>query len=451
MTSARSGEWMDTAPYLSSMDFRQFRLRVSTQRYYSREYLERERNNLWMRVWQIAGRADDIPEVGDRMEYRVLDQSWVLMRGKDRKIRGFVNACRHRGNRLCSGKSHGSLLTCPYHNWTFGLDGTLVAVAKPDYKGTVEEFVGPKEGLGLIQVPVEVFGGFIFLNPDRNAAPLCEFLGEAADALAPYHLEELTPVGVNVRERVNCNWKVIMDAFGEGYHTQGVHRELINVVDLSKERFHAYGDHGVATVPFGAPDLAEGGAERAVEAIMNLPIGNFPGLADALPRFAASVPRYRGQDGRLALPPGVTARSMLQEAVRETYTTKGLDVSGLTDSQMIDYQFWLLFPNVFLQICAGECTTIIAEPDPDGDPNRCFWRVMTLQWRPSEERSKLRTEFTQIAEGDHFPYFLALEQDYRQMAIQQDGLRNRSLESLVLTKQEPRVAHFHASLDSWVE
>ena len=136
MQTTLPGERMDSAPFVKDLDFTPFRMRVSTDRYHSREFHEREREKLWMRVWQVAGRAEDIPEAGDWMEYRIFDQSFVLVRGRAGEIRGFVNACRHRGNAFCEGKGHAARFTCPYHNWSYGLDGQLLAVAKPDFDGT---------------------------------------------------------------------------------------------------------------------------------------------------------------------------------------------------------------------------------------------------------------------------------------------------------------------------
>ncbi|MFV8817594.1 aromatic ring-hydroxylating oxygenase subunit alpha [Haliea sp. E17] len=451
MSEPKAGSWMDTEPYLAQMDFGGFRREVSTERYRSAQYQVRERQSLWMRVWQIAGRADEIPAAGDWTEYRLFDQSWLLVRGRDGGVRGFVNACRHRGNRLCAGSGHSSLFLCPYHNWSFGLEGQLLAVAKPDFEGSVEDFVGHSEDLGLVEVPVETFAGFIFLNPDPGCEPLSAFLGDAAGALAAYPLDQMIPVGINVRERIECNWKVIMDAFGEGYHTQGVHKELIGVVDLQKERYRHYADHCVSTTPFGQPDFENLDTVVAVEVILNIPTSHFPGMARALPRFSALVDNYRDRQGIPRLPAGVSVKSLLQQAVRATLTEDGVDVSQLTDRQMIDYQFWLFFPNVFIQVCAGEATIIIAEPDPDGDPNRCYWRVMALQCLPQAERAGNRAALEVVVEGEHYPYFLALEQDFQQMAIQQSGLRNEGLQHLVLTRQEPRVSHFHTALDRWVQ
>jgi phenylpropionate dioxygenase-like ring-hydroxylating dioxygenase large terminal subunit len=443
MTTMRPGEFIDSGPLISEIDFSEVNLKLSTDRYRSREYHERERKRLWMKVWQIAGRADELPQKGDWKTYQLFDQSFLIVRGKDNHIRGFVNACRHRGNQLCRGKGSAARFTCPYHKWSYGLDGQILAVSRPDFNGTIEDFVGPKDSLGLVEVPVECFAGFIFLNPDRDAPPLEDFLGDAAAVLEAYRIDEMVPVGMNVREQIACNWKVVMDAFQEGYHVQAVHPELVQFMDMSRERFSPIGRHGATTVPFAA--------DNNVEKIRALPAANFPGVAEIRPRFDELVEACRQTDGSLAFGEGISPRSLLQQAARERLIAKGLDVSGLTDNQLSDYQFWAFFPNVFLQLGAGEATVIIAEPDPDGDPNRCVWHAAAYLWLPPEQRAKQRTEVTEVPEGEHFPYFLALEQDYRQMELQQLGLRNLGLESLQLTKQEPRVAHLHAMLDQWLE
>src|SRR5438105_2114774 len=123
MTIHKPGRFVDEAPHITQIDFSGFRMRVPTERYYSEDYAKREREKLWMRAWQFVGRADDIGEPGDWIEHRLFDQSYVLVRGRDGKIRAFVNACRHRGNAFCQGKGKSARFTCPYHNWSYGLDG----------------------------------------------------------------------------------------------------------------------------------------------------------------------------------------------------------------------------------------------------------------------------------------------------------------------------------------
>lgn len=450
MATARPGDVFEVSPLIPEIDYGALKRRISTDRFHSREYAERERDQLWMKVWQIAGREDELPETGDWMEYRIYNQSFVLARGRDGVIRGFVNACRHRGNAFCHGRGKSARFTCPYHNWSYGLDGKLLAVAQPDYEGPVEEFVGEKAELGLIEVPVECFAGFIFITPDREAAPLRDFFGEAYDILAAYHMEEMVPAGMNVREPIRCNWKVVMDAFYESYHVQAVHPELIPLMDLSRERYGNFGRHGATSAPFQeAPPGAS--PEEQVAAFRGLPEPNFPGLAEVFPLYDELVDRYRGPDGKLTFPEGVTGKGLLQQAVREHLTSKGLDVSDLTDRQLSDFQFWSVFPNVYIQLRAGESTVIIARPHPDGDPNRCTWHVCHYIWFPPEKREEMRVEVTEIPEGGHIPYFLALEQDFSQMEDQQLGLRNTTLEYMALTRQEPKVAQFHTALDEWYE
>lgn len=449
MATARPGEAIDKGLLIAEIDFGAFGMRVSTERYHCADYHRRERERLWMRAWQAAGRADDISEAGDWMEYRLFDQSFLLVRGRDGRVRGFVNACRHRGNALCEGKGRSARFTCPYHNWSYGLDGKLLAVAKPDFAGSLEDFVGAKDELGLVEVPTECFAGFVFLNPDRQAAPLAEFLGEVAELLAPYRLEEMVPVGLNVREMLECNWKVVMDAFQEGYHIQAVHPELIAAMDESRERYGFFGDHSVATGPFGAANLEAFGPEQQAESIRGLP-ATFPGVAEVLPRFEALLDTYRRADGALDLPEGVTGRLLLQQATRETLGAKGLDVSGLTDTQMSDNHFHLVFPNLFMTVRAGEATVILSTPHPDGDPGHCHWLVQNLMWLPPEVRGAKREPLRDMADGEHFPYFLALEQDWEMMQRQQRGLRNAGLHHMALTRQEVRLAYYHSVLDTWV-
>lgn len=450
MDNDKPGRAVDEGPLIADIDFSDFRMRVPTDRYYARDFARREHERLWLRTWQVVGRCDDIPETGDWFEYRLLDQSWILVRGRDAKIRGFVNACRHRGNAFCQGKGRSARFNCPYHNWSYGLDGKLLAAARPDFGGTLEEFVGDKEDLGLIEVPVDSFGGFIFLNPDRDAAPLADYLGEAIGLLAPYRIEEMIPYGFNVREAIDCNWKVIMDAFQEGYHIQGVHPELVPAMDESRERYRFYGDHSVATAPFGASNMADTSLDQQIATIHALP-GTFPAIADSLPRFDELVNGYRDGNGRLPSADQVPLRALLQQAMRESWTAKGLDVNRLTDNQLSDNHFWILFPNFFLTIHAGEATMIMSFPHEDGDPNRCYWHVQNLQWFPSDRRAATRTPLTTVPEGEHYPYFLALEQDWEQMQHQQRGLRNTTQTFQTLTRQEVRLAHYHATLSSWVE
>lgn len=447
MNQIAPGEWVKSTVPLNELDFNKLNLKISTDRYYSPEIQERERSLVWMKVWQIVGRADELPNAGDWKVYSVFDQSFVIVRGRDEKIRGFVNACRHRGNVICEGKGNAKRFTCPYHLWTFGIDGKLQGVGRPDLVGPID-----KATHGLVKVPVGTFAGFIFLNPDQNAKPLAEALGQAViDGLSPYKLAEMTPVGMDVREELNCNWKVVMDAFSEGYHIIGVHPELLSVIDLQagNSRHGVYGDHGMAVSPFEVKNTENCSVEHQVQGVRDLP-GTFPTVAEVLPLFEEMINGYRDVGGAVQFPEGVTVRTILQQATRQTLTLKGLDVSGLSDDQMGDSQGWFLFPNFFMTIRAGEATTIMAFPHPSGDPNRCIWHVTAYAWLPPAFRQDYRAELVEVKESGSYPYFLALQQDYDQMQRQQIGLRNQGMAHISLIREEVSIARFHAVLDKYL-
>lgn len=443
----RPGEWVDTGVALADIPADAYRMRIPTDRYTSPDIQAQEREKIWLRVWQVAGRVDDIPAVGDWKEYKIFDQSFVLVRGKDEKIRGFVNACRHRGNVLCTGRGNAKRgILCQYHLWSYDLDGALKGILREGSQGDIG-----KDDLSLVPVSVETFAGFIFVNPDPDAAPLAEFLGEGLpELLAPYRLDEMVTV-LDVRESVNCNWKVVMDAFEEGYHINGIHPELLRVImiDPKTVRYRFFENHSVSVAPFDVANADKFSAEEQVEGIHGLP-ETFPSVAMVLPRFDELVAGFRGADDALSFPEGVTARTLLQQATRDTLTGMGLDVSGLTDAQMSDNHGWVLFPNFFMTIRAGEATTIMATPHPDGDPNKCVWHISSFMWLPQEQRDVYRAKPVEVEEPGSFKYFLALQQDYEQMPRQQRGLRSDGLDYMALVKEEIVIAHYHSVVDRYL-
>jgi phenylpropionate dioxygenase-like ring-hydroxylating dioxygenase large terminal subunit len=369
----------------------------------------------------------------------------VIVRGNDEKLRGFVNACRHRGNILCNAPTGNAKrgFLCQYHLWSYDLEGRLRGMLRENLAGPID-----KAANSLLEVLVDTFAGFIFLNPDPNAAPLHEFLGpEVVELLAPYHLEQMVTV-MDVREPLDCNWKVVMDAFEEGYHVNGIHPQLLSVleIDPTTARFQFFDNHSVAVAPF---EVKGASPEKQVQGIMDLP-ETFPSTAAVLPRFEELVAPYRGEDGSIDFPDGVTARVLLQQATRDTLTGMGLDVGGLTDSQMSDNQGWVLFPNYFMTVRAGECHVIMAVPHPDGDPNRCIWHVSSHMYLPPEHRGAFKADLIEVEQPGSYKYFEALQQDYEQMPRQQKGLRNKRLDHMSLVREEVVIGHYHSVIDRYM-
>jgi nitrite reductase/ring-hydroxylating ferredoxin subunit len=439
------GEWVDNATGLDALRPDQYEFRIPTERYVSPEFVAREREAIWMKIWQVVGRADELVKAGDWKVYKIFDQSFIVVRGKDDKVRGFVNACRHRGNVLCqaaSGNAKRGFL-CQYHLWSYDLEGKLKGMLREALAGPID-----KDEHGLIEVSVDTFGGFLFLNPDPNAEPLADFIGaEVTELLAPYHLDEMVTV-MDVTEAVDCNWKVVLDAFQEGYHIDGIHPQLLQVINIDPKtsRYKFFDKHSVSMAPF---DVVGADAENQVAGIMALP-ETFPSTVAVLPRFQELVAEYRDEAGTLNFPEGVTARVLLQRATRDTLTGMGLDVSGLTDAQMSDNHGWVLFPNCFMTIRAGEATIVMAVPHPDGDPNRCIWHVASYMWLPDEFKAGFTAAPIVVDEPGSYKYFEALHQDYVQMPRQQIGLRNTALEYMALAKEEVVIAHFHSVVDKYL-
>ncbi|HMP55178.1 MAG TPA: aromatic ring-hydroxylating dioxygenase subunit alpha [Novosphingobium sp.] len=424
-------------------------MRISTDRYRCPDFQARERETIWMKVWQYAGRADELPEPGDWKEHTIFDQSYVIVRGKDGALRGFVNACPHRGNKLCvGGQGRAPALRCPFHNWTFELDGRLRAIARGDLVGPVD-----KAGLGLLPISVDTWAGFIFMNPDPDARPLGDYLGQdVMDYLAPYHLEDMIPVGMNLREDLECNWKVVVDAFQEGYHIQGVHPQMADVIqlDAGKSEFNHFGDHHLSVSPFEAADVRGLTPEQSIAALKDKLPATYHGAAEIMPLFDRMVESVRNGQGEIVLADGVTVHTLLERATRELFAAKGLDVSGLCDQQMTYHYGWLLFPNFFISVRVGEATLIAPVPHPSGDPNRCIWEVVRLAWVPQEARAKVRAPLLRVDPPGSFEYFLVLQQDYEAMPRTQLGLRNTALRYVTAGSEEGLVVKFHREIDKYV-
>lgn len=454
MTTAEATQYIDQERKAASfryhdLPYDEASMRVSTDRYYATDFQTKERETIWMKVWQYAGRADELARPGDWKEHRIFDQSYVIVRGKDGDLRGFVNACPHRGNKLCVGeKGSAPAFVCPFHNWSFELNGKLRGIARADLVGPVD-----REGLGLIPVQVDTWAGFIFINPDMSAAPLSEFIGrEVMRYLAPYRLDEMVPVGMNVREELECNWKIVIDAFQEGYHIQGVHPQMADVIQLDgeKSQFNHFGDHHLSVSPFEATDVRGMTTERAVAAMKEKLPATYHGAAEIMPLFEAKVEECRNAAGDIVFPEGVTVHTMLERATRELFTRKGMDVSGLSDEQMTFHYGWLLFPNFFISVRVGEGTMIVSTPHPSGDPNKCVWEVVRLGWVPEAARLSVREPLKIIDPPGSYQYFLVLQQDYEAMARTQLGVRNQALKHATLGSEEGLVVKFHREIDKYV-
>ena len=160
-------------------------VKIPVARYTSSEFFEREMTDVWPHAWQLACTMDHVARPGDWHEYRVGRISVLIVRGDDGVLRAFQNVCRHRGSELCSGSGADlAEIRCPFHRWTWGLDGRLREVPSR------REFGVLNDDYPLIGVQVDTWGPMVFVNLDPDAEPLAEFLDPVPAETAWAHLEE---------------------------------------------------------------------------------------------------------------------------------------------------------------------------------------------------------------------------------------------------------------------
>jgi phenylpropionate dioxygenase-like ring-hydroxylating dioxygenase large terminal subunit len=191
----------------------------------SAAYFERERERIFKHVWLKIGRVEELPRPGDYVvrDLAILQTSLLLVRGPDGVIRAFHNICRHRGNRLvspCAGSAQHFF--CGFHGWTYDAHGRLTHVPQEEEFGALS-----KDQFGLVQIPLDTWEGFIFINLDpAPTETLQEYLGEVGDLVRGYPFEQMELAGRWTAE-IAANWKTFQDAFVEGYHVGTVHRRSI--------------------------------------------------------------------------------------------------------------------------------------------------------------------------------------------------------------------------------
>ena len=190
---------------------------ISFDRYIEPKFVDLEVEHLWKKQWQVACREEDIPNVGDRLTYDIVDLSFIIVRSSPNEIRAFYNTCPHRGRRLCDHNESSAEFRCAFHAWTWNLDGALVWVPGQEDFPTVSS-----QHHSLQEVRVGRWGGNVFINPDPAAPPFEKAMGPLPAMFADHPMEQRYTV-LHLRKQVRCNWKLTQEAFMEGYHVLETH------------------------------------------------------------------------------------------------------------------------------------------------------------------------------------------------------------------------------------
>jgi phenylpropionate dioxygenase-like ring-hydroxylating dioxygenase large terminal subunit len=379
-------------------------------------------------------------EPGDFQVEDVGPESFVMIRQDDGSIRAFYNVCQHRGSRLLFAP-RGSVgeITCPYHSWRYGRDGSLRLVQDP------EDFAGgdPCERLRLVEVPCESFAGWVWVNMDPACRPLRDFLGPVWEDWQTWRPDDWRRASA-VSAWVPCNWKVIQDNFCESYHLLSVHPQLTANIEEG--------------VPWTRFDLSDEGHNRMI--------------------MQAGMPSHRRKGGPAIVEPLRTqlamwdldpedfvgrefdTRAAIQRQMRRMGAERGYEhYERLRDEQLTDPHHYNVFPNCSVTFGADSVLLQRMRPHPT-DPQRCRFDHWVYVSPASIERgiyrnNEGRVEFKGDAEVDLIEYGdksmgIIADQDIGITAGQQIGLRSRGYRGSNLADQEARVARLHQVIDEYI-
>jgi choline monooxygenase len=223
--------------------------------YVDRRVLDLELRTVFARTWQLVGRADQVREPGQYLTWDVAGEPIVVVRGSDSILRGFYNVCRHHAAAVMEAREgSANVLRCPYHGWTYGLDGRLRGT--PDFAGVCNF---DRADFGLVPVQTAVWENWVFVKLDEGGPSLEEFLG--ADLIGRVRPLDLGALHFLERRHYafDCNWKVFVDNYLDGgYHVPYLHKGLDSVLDYSRYKI----ENGERFCLQSSPIVSEGAEEQ---------------------------------------------------------------------------------------------------------------------------------------------------------------------------------------------
>jgi phenylpropionate dioxygenase-like ring-hydroxylating dioxygenase large terminal subunit len=479
-------------------------LRVPAHVYYSQEWHDMEVEKLWSRVWQWACLVDDIPNAGDYYVYDIAHLSFLIVRGADGSIKAYRNACLHRGRklRICEGKGAKNI-RCAFHGWNWNLDGSLKEIpCEWDFPDL------DTADYNLPEAKVDTWQGFVFINPDRDAEPLADFLGDLGD-----HFEHLPFThrykSAHVAKIMPVNWKACQEAFMEAYHTVATHPTLMESLGDANSRYDTYGTYSRAISPhavesphlIGMPHyerLADGKQFARWRHPMNGHIyerielarvevtdldgnvsyfddeGNWlegpqtqadphlckwvggtilPGMED-LPLMSPNPPDDVKAGGTGAI------RAWIAENKREIVRKQSggtVDPSGVSDAEMIDAMFYSVFPNWSPWGCYHY---LMYRFRPNGsDPNSCIFEISIWPPSPTGADRPAPAKITHLGVDDDWMLAKELgaivkvfQQDSLNLPHVQTGLRAQEQQEVIFASyNEMKIRHFYEHLFKWMD
>lgn len=435
-------------------------LTYGTEAFLSREYAAAEADLLWGKVWQMAARLEDIPEVGDFITYNILDESIIIIRVAPDKLNAFYNVCPHRGRQLVNTpdnvncvKGKKKNFVCGFHGWNFNLDGENTYILdKQDWKGALDN----PERTCLSPVKVDTWGGWIYINMDPNCEPLLDFLGDVNRILSHFEFEKMR---YKWRQWAvyPCNWKTAIEAFMEPYHVAGTHSQLLK-----------YGEYYAYSKPYGYHGVS--GFDERDKALKNSQSSTVTrvGRKDLDPRistyelirenyetvnYAAATETLVNAAKRLVdeLPEGTPGNEViahLMKSAKADDAKRGVTWPNIPPEIASEAGLaWSLFPNQ--TILQGPTFALCYRTRPYGDdPNKCIFESYALERFP--EGQEPNAEWVH-AEPTGEKWGMVLAQDFANMEWVQKGMKSRGFRgTLPNPHQEQKVTNFHRVLSKFM-
>ena len=438
VTELLAGETVAVPPLIATDSWRDLgTAAIAADRYTSPAFFALEKAKMWPKVWQMAARDDELPEPGNLVVYENVGRSYVLVRQPDLSVRAFHNVCLHRGRKLRTDSGSATDLQCPFHGFTWALDGSLKHVPCAwDFAHLADR------DMSLPELRVGHFAGFIFVTENPDALPLDAYLAPLPETFARWRLEECY-TGVWVAKVVRANWKVCAEAFMEAWHSVVTHPQILRFTGDANTRYSLWGDHAnLALTPFGvlSPHLdGQGLGQDAILDAMGLGSGRTTGAAE------------------LTLAEGQTARHALAAANRKKYLADlGYATEGTTDSELLDAYTYNVFPN--LSPWGGFAPNIVYRWRPWPDENATLMEVRLLSRPPNGESRPRACEMHMLGDDETWSSYTGwgnlgsiFDQDMANLPYVQDGLHASPNNRVELGNyQESRIRQFHQTLDKYL-
>ena len=403
--------------------------RVRKQRYYDPDFYALEAELLWPRVWQMACRLEEIPQPHDYVEYEILDQSVVVVRGEDMGVRAFQNVCRHRGVQVVKGRGTcDDGFTCPFHGWCYGLDGRNTAVTR---RSTFSEHNLAAGDLDLTPVRCEVWGGCAWINLADDAPPLRQCIEPVATMLDAWKVESLRSEWWYAA-RLPVNWKLAEEAFVEQYHVLETHPQLRIPgrytrpgASFDPQSWIDADIHYLRTMSEGMAGMVHANDVAVAEKLRDIDLP-----AEAEPAMATWHRTYN-------------------DAVTAWHRDAGCDVPDLNDLEArgLNEPMGYCFPHWFVLPMYSSASSYRFRPL---GPEETLMEIWSLTRFPEgEERPRPTPPEPWECDDPRWPPIPA--QDFSNLPRQQRGLHARSFEYMRLSEQmEGHISNFHRTLDRFL-